>query len=199
MEETRMAKRDGVDLDELMSGEPDSGWWVGLVLFLTFSLYFSRIQTEVSSLTFNWWFFEDGSLVQTHLLPLFPRLEKENPWPARWGLPHQHPRSLAGLAIRQAGRGGPVLDFYGHPGILDDTKSVYHTHNVWCNYRTLSQKVSIPSIEILYVKGRNFLSHEETSCHRKKLPVTRRNFQSREENSCHSKKPPVTVRNLLSQ
>jgi hypothetical protein len=58
-------------------------------------------------------------------------------------------------------------DFYRHPGILDDTKSVYLTKNIKWNYRTLSQKFNIPSIEILYVPGRKFLSQKETSCHRK--------------------------------
>jgi hypothetical protein len=53
--------------------------------------------------------------------------------------------------------------------------------------------------EILYVKGRSFLSLKETSWHRKKPPVTRRNLQSREDTSCDRNKPPVTVRNLLSQ
>jgi hypothetical protein len=39
---------------------------------------------------------------------------------------------------------------------------------------------------------RNFLSQEETYCHRK-------NLQSREENSCDRKKLPLTGRGLLSQ
>jgi hypothetical protein len=43
------------------------------------------------------------------------------------------------------------------------------------------------------------LSQKETSCHRKKLTVTRGNLQSREETSCDRKKPPVTIRILLSQ
>jgi hypothetical protein len=55
------------------------------------------------------------------------------------------------------------------------------------------------------------MSQEETSCHRKKLPVTGRNvlsqeetpvtrinLLSREDTSCDRKKPPVTVRNFLS-
>jgi hypothetical protein len=45
----------------------------------------------------------------------------------------------------------------------------------------------------------NFLSQKETSCHSKKIPVTRRNLQSREETSWDRKKPQITVRNLLSQ
>ena len=37
-----------------------------------------------------------------------------------------------------------VWDFYGHPSILDDTKSLNLTRNVWWNYRTLLQKLNIP-------------------------------------------------------
>ncbi len=54
-------------------------------------------------------------------------------------------------------------DFYGHPGILDDTKSVYLTGSFCWNYRTLSQKLKDSSNEIFYVTGRNFLSQEEIS------------------------------------
>jgi hypothetical protein len=43
------------------------------------------------------------------------------------------------------------------------------------------------------------MSQEETSCHRKKPPVTRRNLQSREETSFDRKKPPVTLINIISQ
>jgi hypothetical protein len=52
--------------------------------------------------------------------------------------------------------------------------------------------------KILYGTGRNFLPQKETSCHRKKPPVTRRNLQSREETLCDRKKPPLTGRNFLS-
>jgi hypothetical protein len=75
----------------------------------------------------------------------------------------------------------------------------------------LWQKSNIPSIEILYVTGRNFLSHkelpvtrrtfllqEETFCDRKKLPLTERNFLSQEEVSFHNKLPPITGRYFLS-
>ena len=41
--------------------------------------------------------------------------------------------------------------------------------------------------EETFFKRRNFLSHEETSCHRKKLPVTGKNFLSQEKTSYHSK------------
>ena len=51
----------------------------------------------------------------------------------------------------------------------------------------------------LPVTGRNLLSQEETSSQGKKLPVTGRNFLSQEEASCHNKKPSVTIRNFLSQ
>lgn len=69
-----MAKRDGLELDELMS---DLHW-------------------------------EDPD----------KRIEEENPWPARWGLPHQHPHSLDGQAPRQAGGGGHQWqpDWGGVPG-----------------------------------------------------------------------------------
>jgi hypothetical protein len=58
----------------------------------------------------------------------------------------------------------------------------------------------------LFVTKRNFLSHEETSCHknkltsgdRKKSPSTIRNLLSQEEISRYSKKPPITGRNFLS-
>ena len=43
------------------------------------------------------------------------------------------------------------------------------------------------------------MSQKETSCQRKKLPVTGKNFLSQEETFSKGKKlPPVTTRNLLS-
>merc|ERR1712215_261114 len=50
-----------------------------------------------------------------------------------------------------------------------------------------------------FVIGRNFLSQEEISCHRKKFLVTGRNVLSQEEISCHRKKFLVTVGSFLSQ
>jgi hypothetical protein len=97
-------------------------------------------------------------------------------------------------------------DFYGHPSILDDTKSLYLTRNVWWNYRTLSRKLTISLKQNtichrkkLPVTGRNFLSKEETSSQGKKLPVKGRNILSQEETSSQGKKLPVTERSLLSQ
>ena len=101
-------------------------------------------------------------------------------------------------------------DFYGHPGILDDTKSVYLTRNFCWNYRTLSQILKDSSNEIFHVTGGNFLSQEEISCHKKKFLVTGRNilwleescfgmkkFPVTQEISCDRKKFPVTGRNFL--
>ena len=42
-----------------------------------------------------------------------------------------------------------------------------------------------------------YMSHEETSCQRKELPVTRRNLMWQEETSYHRKKPLTTGRNFL--
>jgi hypothetical protein len=66
-------------------------------------------------------------------------------------------------------------------------------------------KMNTPYSEILYgtarnflsqaklsVTGRNFMSHEETSCHGKKLPVKGRHLLAQEETLCHRKKHPVT-------
>ena len=50
-----------------------------------------------------------------------------------------------------------------------------------------------------FVIGRNFLSQEEISCHRKKFLVTGRNVLSQEEISCHRKKFLVIWRYFLSQ
>ena len=43
--------------------------------------------------------------------------------------------------------------------------------------------------------GRNFLSFEEISCHRKKIPVTGRNFLTQDESCCHRKKFALTAKN----
>ena len=46
---------------------------------------------------------------------------------------------------------GPGWDFYGHPGILDDTKSSDFTRNICQNQRTWLQNVK-PQQEISYQK-----------------------------------------------
>jgi hypothetical protein len=51
----------------------------------------------------------------------------------------------------------------------------------------------------MFPQTKYYMSQEETSCHRNKLPVTGRNFLSKKEASCHNKKPSVTIRNFLSQ
>ena len=75
-------------------------------------------------------------------------------------------------------------DFYGHPGILDDTKPLSFTQNVWWNHHTLSKNFNSSSKEILYVAGRNFLL-------KKKFLITGRDFLPQKETSCHRKKLPV--------
>ena len=86
---------------------------MGLVLFITFLFISPAHHWEDPDRSLlpkiQWvvlWRWSTGAHCSLHhLLPLFPRLEGENPWPARWGLPHQHPCSLAGPALRQAGEG----------------------------------------------------------------------------------------------
>ena len=45
--------------------------------------------------------------------------------------------------------------------------------------------------------GCKILYVTESSCHKKKLPVTERNFLSQEETSCHKKKLTAKGRNFL--
>jgi hypothetical protein len=112
----------------------------------------------------------------------------------------------------------PGRDFYGHPGIIDDMESLVELPNfVAKNEIVLKYNGSKKEISCCYERfsgftGRKFLSQEENSCHRKKVPITGikschrktipdtgRNFLSQEENPCHRNKMSVTRRKFLSQ
>ena len=74
-------------------------------------------------------------------------------------------------------------DFYGHPGILDDTKSSDLTENLCLNHRTLIRRNEFACCNMRF------------PAIVKKNPITRRirnKFMLKKENSCHNKNIPVT-------